>query len=209
MVQSNIRSVTLIGAVVAFAFLATAPTSTGETQEKQYPFAYSAELYGYVPTGLRYQSASLRIYAFNDATDVEVRELGTGTLLGQGLIDRWETLTVAISRGKAFKAVSNRPISGLLGAYPEDQVCPGMSFVPSRENEGKEFVLDFPDTGPGYGLPNQHYLTLFAWEDADVVVKDVSTGIIAWGGGSRLRILSVIGPRRRTLFYQQHRCSYS
>ena len=182
MVQSNIRSVTLIGAVVAFAFLATAPTSTGETHEKQYPFAYSTQLYGYVPTGLRYQTASLRIYAFDDATGVEVRELGTGALLGQGLIDKWEVLTVAVNRGQAFKAVSDKPISGLLGAYPGYQVCPGMSFVPSRENEGKEFVLDFPDTGPGYGLPNQHYLTLFAWEDADVVVKDVSTGIATWEG---------------------------
>ena len=182
MAYGKLLGILLISVAVASVFPVAVPESAGYTEGAQYPFAYSTELYGYVPEALYWvQTAFLIVYAFDDSTDVEVRELGTGTILGQGTISKWEALTVTIDRGQAFKAVSNKPITGLLGS-PDDWTCPGMSFLPSRENEGREFVFDFPATDSGYGLPYQHCLTLFAWEGADVVVTDVVTGDTAWEG---------------------------
>ena len=182
MVHGKILSVMLIAGAVAAIFPAFGSGSAGATEGEQYPFAYSTELYGYVPEALYWvQTAFLIFHAFEDSTDVEVRELGTGTILGQGTIHKWEALTVWIDRDKAFKVVSNKPITGLLGS-PDDWDCPGMSFVPSYENEGREFVFDFPYTWSAYGLPYQHCFTLFAWEGADVVVTDAVTGDTAWDG---------------------------
>ncbi|MFQ5905324.1 MAG: FlgD immunoglobulin-like domain containing protein [bacterium] len=177
----RILSTVFICAAVVTLLSVAVPRSAGSTEEELYPFAYSSELYGHLPAGVWSYGGSLTVFAFDDSTDVEVIELVTGYVLVQGIIGKWEVLSVSLDPGQAFKAVSDRPVSALLVSSGAS-ICPGMSFVPSRGNEGKEFVLDFPQRAPGWGLPYSHSLTIFAWEEADVVVTDASSNQIVWEG---------------------------
>jgi len=176
----------LIALMVAVAAVAVASCgATGESVlpalRQQYPFAHSTVLYGYCPSAVWGYGAFVTVFAFEDTTDIRVIDLSTGFVLRQETLDTWEVFDQRIGRGTAFKVLASRPIGSLFGTVGVDS-CPGMSFVPSRGNTGKEFIFYFCATSPGWGQPYMRCVNLFGWEDALVTVTDALTNTVYWEG---------------------------
>jgi len=150
-------------------------------QDRQYPFACRTRLYGYLPGAVWSYGGFIRVTAYQETTRAQVTNLASGVVIADSIIGPMLPMVVQIRPGTAFKIVADNPVSGLMGTNGAG-VCPGMSFVPGRNNEGRVFILDFPVTSSGWGLPNQHFLTLFAWEEADVIVHSVLTDTVYWSG---------------------------
>jgi hypothetical protein len=169
-------------ALISAVLLGTAFTDCGlSAQEIRYPFACRTQLYGYLPAAVWGYGGFIRITAYEEATRAQVVDLGTGLVIADSIIGTMSPMVVDIRPGLPFSVGADKPVCGLMGTNGAG-VCPGMSFVPSQDNEGKVFILDFPQTSPGWGLPNQHFLTLFAWEEADLLVKDALTDTVYWSG---------------------------
>ncbi len=166
---------------IAVALSAGAEWYTDLAEDCEYPFAQSTVLFGFCPPAVWSYGAFLSAFAFDDATLVKVVELTSGTIVAEKTLSRWEVLDVEAERGRAYKIVADRPVACLFGTVGCDS-CPGMSFVPSRMNEGKEFFFYFPGTSPGWGQPYQRCVNVFAWEEADVTVRNVLDGTVYWEG---------------------------
>jgi hypothetical protein len=173
-------TVILIGVTtLAGAVCVGAAESTFPERRRQYPFAHSNVLYGYKPQ--RSYSGALTVFAYEDATAIRVVELGTSRVLLEGTVDKWETIELRMTESVAFKVLSDKEVSSLF-VVPYMSIYPGMSFVPSRANEGKEFVLYFPGTSGGWGQPYKECIDLFAYEDAHVTVTDAISNSVYWEG---------------------------
>ena len=171
--QVAITFVVLLGlAIVGFDLCA---------QETRYPFACRTQLYGYLPYATWYYGGFIRVTAFEETTRAQVVDLEAGVVIADSIIGMMAPMVVDIHPGLPFRIAADKPVCGLMGTDGTG-VCPGMSFVPSQNNEGRVFILDFPQTSPGWGLQNQHFLTLFAWEEASVGVYDVMTDTTYWSG---------------------------
>lgn len=181
MSSGRIRSAMMLLSLVMLVASLASGQHTFTSDRLAYPFAHSNAHYGYVPASVWWYGASVTIFAFDDATAVSVIDLSTGFVLGEETLNRWEAFDQTIEQGTAFKIVSSKPVGTLLSTKGVDGF-PGMSFVPSRENRGREFVFHFPGTSPGWGQPYMDCINIFAWEDALVTVTDVVTNSVYWEG---------------------------
>ncbi len=179
--EEQMTGARFLGALTAALLVIGVAASDLRAQSERYPFACCTQLYGYLPDAVWNYGSFLRISTYSDSARVQVTDLSSGELLIDSLVRKSLPVTPDIHDGVAYKIVSDEPITALMGSLGAG-ICPGMSFVPSSGNGSREFMLDFPETSPGWGLPYQHYLTLFAWEEADVVVRDMISDTIVWSG---------------------------